>query len=444
MTPSRQARWTAARHFLRRHVALIVLLLVAIPYISAVTVAHSEALSPIDEWVYLDYVDKVPSQGIVHEGEFVGERAREVLACVGVSPFGPVGPDCDGPLPAEEFPSGGLSTASPYTPIYFVLTRYLGDAIAFATGVDDVTGWRLTGVLWLVAALIVFVRLGRQWAVPSSALVVMGMAFIASPFAWWTYSYISTDAPGFLVGALLLYLSVELVRGRHTGWAIVGVGVPAVAFKVTNVLALGLVLLYLGVAAVRREGPALSRESPWRRLIYPVIAIVAAVALEVGWLQLTKLLAVSDLRGDQGTITSPLTVEELLLQVTNFLPGTITSSPIGPWVPGFVYAPLSWLCLAGVLAAVFTIRPGSRHTSLVVTTAVAAALAAPLLAIGLTVMSGTYFQLPPRYGAAILPAFLLLAALSLRNRWAVGTVGAYSVALLATGVWLSIHLATLA
>jgi hypothetical protein len=236
---------------------------------------------------------------------------------------------------------------------------------------------------------------------------------------------------------------VDLVRGRKTGWAIVAVGVLAVAIKVTNVLALGLVVLYLGLAALRREGPPLSRESPWRRLIYPMIAIAGAVAVELGWLQLTKLLAVSDLRGNQG-ITTPLTVEELLLQVTNFLPGTITSSPIGPWVPGFVYAPLSWICVAGVLAAVFTLRSGSGRTSLVVSIAVAAALAAPVLAVGLTLMSGTYFQLPPRYGAAILPGFLLLAAMALRNRWAVGMVGVYSVALLATGVWLSIHLASLA
>lgn len=450
--PTRVRRLLAT---LKRHWSLVLLLVVAFGYSATVTLQHTEAFSPVDEWVYADYLYKMPEQGIVFEGEYAGDEALEILACEGTSPFGPYDAPCqEHYVDKSAFPNNGLTTASPYTPIYFALTRIVGDAIHIVTGLDQLTSWRLTGSLWLAASMFVLYLLMRQWKVRDHAIAALGLAFIASPFAWWTYTYVSTDAPSFLVGGLLLYLAVAYQRGQRSGWWLVAVSTLAVLIKVTNILALGLVGLYLVIQLIREarrtEWSGLSTRRPEHPNRYslallgiPVVSVTVAAAAEFGWLRLVSAWAVSDRRADQGVNTS-LTGGELLSQFTNFLPNAITYSPIGSYLPGFVYAPLNWITVAAVVGAFWTIRARERSWSVVLPVTIAAAISAPLLAVTLQLVNGSYFQLPSRYGAPILAGFLLLGGLILRSRAGSWAVGLYATALLVVGVWLSGYLATLA
>lgn len=440
--------------FLKIHWVAVALVAVSMGYAGTVTLLHEDALSPVDEWVYVDYLYKLPAQGMVHEGEIVGDETLSLLACEGTSPFGTIGPPC-----AEEFgdtskfPNEGVTSAAAYTPLYFASTRIVGDAIHAVTGIQQLESWRLTGVLWLAMSMVAFYALARQWRVSNHAILSLGLAFIASPLAWWTYTYVSTDAPSFFFGAAMLYLSEQYLRGKRSGWWLPIVSVLAVAVKLTNLLAVGLMALYLLVRwlreirqtsriGLRSVQPGFTNRYSLSMLGFPVVAVVLSSTVQLIWMRLVPLMAVSDHRVDQG-ISGQLTGSELLMQFTNFLPGAIVYSPISSFLPGFVFTPLTWICVASVLGAFFAMRARDDSSSIVIAVTFAAAFFAPMLAIALQTMTGSYFQLPSRYGAPILAGFLLLGGLLLRNKGASWLVGLFATALLVVGVWLSAYLATL-
>lgn len=447
-TPSRFSVW------LRRFWVPVVLVLVSLGMAGTVTVMHGDSMSPIDEWVYTDYLDKLPEQGILYQGEEIGDEALERMACDGVLLYGPMGPDCgDDYSDLSEFPFEGITSADAYTPAYFGVTRVVGDAIAFVTGVDQLTGWRLTGSLWLAATMIVFWLLLRRWEVPSLATLGLGIALIASPFGWWTYTWVSTDAPSFLAGALLLLLASRFAAGIGSGWWIVLVGAVALVFKTTNVLAVCLAALYLLIVwlselrttrwqGLRTERPGHPGRSSFALLGFGVLALVAAAIAQFGWLALRRVLAQGD-PADQA-IAGQLDRLETLSQMANFLPGTIisnvnlvgTSNYALPF-PNWAVLPLSWLCIAGVIGAFWQLTGRSERAPLVIAIAISAVAFAPMLAVVIQLTTGSYFPLPPRYGAPILAGFLLAAGLILRNRWAQWILIGYSVPLIAATIYLT-------
>lgn len=449
------------RSWLRRFWVPLALVVVAVGYSSAVTIQHSDAMSPIDEWVYSDYLDKLPTQGMLTPGEEIGPEALDRMACDGVFPYGPMGATC-GTSYADisTFPFHGITSADPYTPLYFGLTRLAGDAMHFVSGVDQLTAWRLTGSLWLAGSMVLFWLLLRQWRVSSAATLGLGLAFIASPFAWWTYTYVSTDAPSFLAGAALLFVTTRFIRGTGSLWWIPILAVVATVFKVTNLLAVGLAALYLVIhgliefwnrrknRAVGADGLSESSDSnsdglaptikPRRHYLPLVVAAatsIAAILAQFTWLRIHASLRPEDAETSSGG--SPLGVLQLLGQLANFLPGTITSNvhvsgmtEFALPFPDFAVVPLSWLTVAGVIGAFWALRGLTARTPLVIAIAISSVLFAPVLALALYLTTGSYFELPPRYGASILAGFLLAAGLTMRNRWASWILIGYSVALL--------------
>ncbi|MFC5930750.1 hypothetical protein D6T64_13150 [Cryobacterium melibiosiphilum] len=415
---------------------------------AVVTANHGPALSPVDEWVYVDYLFKLPVQGIVHQGEKIGEEALAIMSCDGVTPYGPMGPACGSSLTdLTQFPYQGVSSADAYTPAYFAMTRVVGDAIHAVTGISQLSSWRVTGALWLGLAAVLLHVLLRQWRVRRPVILGLGLAVIASPFAWWTYTYVSTDAPSLAFGILILLAAVKIGRGQWSGWWLPLISTVAVLFKVTNVLAVCLAALYLLIlwlaelketrwAGWKTRRPHQQTRSSLGVIFFAVLALGTSIAAQLAWLAYRSAEAVGT-PVDQA-IGIPLTPEELVSQIATFLPGTINanvnvsgSTNLAYAIPGFVVAPLAWICVAGVLGAFWTLRRRSTLTPIVVSVTMAALFFAPMLAIMIHVTTGAYFPLPPRYGAPILGAFLLLAGLTIRNGWAVGILLGYSVALYA-------------
>jgi hypothetical protein len=407
---------------------------------------HSDALSPVDEWVYVDYLYKLPAQGMVHQGEKIGKDALGIIACDGVKPYGRMGQPCGSDYnDLSKFPYDGITSADAYTPVYFAITRVIGDAIHASTGIDQLHSWRLTGALWLGLASLLLYALLRQWRIPRPVILGLGLAMIASPFAWWTYTYVSTDAPCLAFGLLLLLTATKVGRGQWSGWWLVLFSVVAVVFKVTNVLGVilaGLYLLVLWLIEMKKTqwaGRTTRRPGMPHRfsLVLPLVAIgavVTSVAAQVAWLAIRRAAAVG-LPADQG-VSGPLNAQDVLAQVVNFLPGTITanvnlagSSNLAYAMPYSVFVPLGWICVAGVFGALWSLRWHSEQTPLVLAVTTGALFFAPLLAVMLLVTTGSYFPLPPRYGAVLLGSFLLLAGLTIRNRIAVWILLLYTVAL---------------
>ena len=431
----------------------ISLLSISITYLTIVTLSHTLATSPIDEWVYIDYLVKIPSQGIVRKGEIVDPFVLNLLSCHGTSPFGPIGTLCGQAPVLADFPNTGISTADPYTPLYFYSAFGVGELVHFTTGLPELTGWRLSGVLWFSGSIIFFWLLLRKWAVSNLTIFVFGLLLLASPFVWWTYTYVSTDSSSLFFGALLLFTATKYLRKELSGYWFVTISVIASLFKIINLIAVGVAAAYLVIDAIwkfaqrRIEDKSVNTPSTSKALVYQGITGPLALALgalaQWGWLRLNSLMAASTLSANQGA-SHPFGIEEIFIQLTSFLPGSITSGAVDQYIPGFVYAPLSWLTVVSVIAAILVTSKNEKHFSLVIAIAASSFFAAPMLAIMLTLVTNSYFQLPARYGASLIPGMLLLGGLVVKTKWPLWVFMAYSISLLGLGVWFSQYLATLA
>jgi hypothetical protein len=445
----------------RRFWVPLVLVLIAVGYGGTTTLLHTKALSPVDEWVYSDYLDKVPTELMVHQGELIGREALGRIACDGVYPYGPMGQPCGSSYNnPSKFPFAGKTSADAYTPLYFATTWAVGQVIHLIPGISELEGWRLTGTLWLAVTMVMLWLVFRRFAIHPVAVIGLGLAFIVSPFSWWTYTFVSTDAPSAFFGALLLLLTLRFLSGRASGWWIVGVSALAMLVKVTNILGVCLVALLLLLTwlwELRQTTWADGWRSPrpgsarWSLALpgFGVLAVAAAVVAQLGWLGLHRALAVGP-AAQQG-ISGPLGVKALLEQTVSFLPGTLTSNVIvagsggSSALPmyGWALAPLTWLCVVGVLGAFFSLRMKSRLAPLVVSVAISSVLFAPMLAIVVKITTGSYFPLPARYGAVLLVAFLLMVGILLKNRWAPWVILGYSavmgVAMIAVTYMIAHH-----
>jgi hypothetical protein len=428
---------------------------IAVVYLGAITLMHTPATSPIDEWVYLDYLFAIPQRGMVFAGQVVGPETLSLLSCHGTSPFGPIGTPC-GDIPVlTDYPNQGKSTASIYTPLYFYVTYGLGWVVSHVLPIGEMSGWRISGLAWAVAGIVVFVRLLRAWGARDLTIFALGLAFIASPFAWWSFTYVSTDAPLFFFGALLMLVATRYVRRETSAWVFGAVAIVAVLVKSVAIIGVAAAAVYLLAEFIadawRRRTSARTvasgqpepRRLEWGLFLTAGVTLVVSLAVAWLWNRVSALLAVSDQLADQG-ISTPLTIPELLMQLTNFLPQAITAGAINEYTPSFVYAPLGWLTLVCVLGAAFVATRTDRWVPLVSSAVTAGVLAAPAFALMLVVTIGVYYQVPSRYGAVLIPVFLLCGGLILRNRWVNGIIIAYAVALLGLGLWLSGYLSTLA
>jgi hypothetical protein len=414
-----------------------------------VTAHHSQALSPVDEWVYADYLYKLPQQVFVPRGQEIGPKALELMACTGVREYGPMGPPCGSDYAANlaKFPQGGITSADGYTPLYFVITWAGAKAIQLVTHTSIVEAGRFTGAFWLAGGILLFYWMLRLLSIRRVVALGLGLAVIASPFAWWTYTFVSTDAPVFALGALLVIAAIKFVRGQWSGWWLPLIGAVATLFKITSILAVLLVALYLVVEFVVRR----VRERPRRRgfewrnsiigrgndglVVIAGASAIAALVAEAAWLGVRAAIAVGP-AANQG-VTGQMSLKDLGSQFVNFLPGTIISNvnitgrtTLGFAIQPFIVQPLAWITIAGVIGAVAIHTWQRPNAPLVYSIAALSILGAPLLAIALS-LQGTYFPIPPRYGAALLPAFLLAAGLIVKNRLSTTLLVAYSASVLA-------------
>lgn len=440
--PSRANR---SRTWLRRFWVPVVLVLASFAMGFTVTAHHSPAMSPIDEWVYTDYLYKLPQQPIVVRGEKIGPEALQIMECNGVRVYGPMGAKCGDRHPdISKFPQQGITSADAYTPIYFWITWAGAKAIQLVTSTSLVEAARLTGAFWLAAGMFLLWGLLRLFRVHPVAILGLGLAVIASPFAWWTYTFISTDAPSLLMGALLLIAATKFVRGEWSGWWIVIIGAAGTAIKVSNILGVALVGTFLLIEFVMRRIRTRRRGFEWKRsrqgrgedsfIVIAVIAGIASVLVQLAWMVAQSALAIGP-GGNQGVIMHPtwLSIAE---QFVNFLPGTIVSNVhiagtdrLGLPIPPPLLLPLSWITIAGVIGAFAVYRWRRPESSMVYAVAIASIVLAPLLAVGLSLMN-SYFPLPARYGAAILPGMILSAGLIAKNRAFIAGLVTYSTLLL--------------
>ncbi|MDR6904648.1 hypothetical protein J2X63_000334 [Agromyces sp. 3263] len=401
------------------------LLVIASLLVGIVHVPQHESLSPIDEYVYVDYFDKVFDQGVVRHGEEVGDFARQELGCRGLRILLPV-PD-DRCTTAESilsddsrFPMAGMTSADIYTPLYFAVTRAFAQPLLWTGVVDSPTqAGRLVGTLWLAAAALLFffalrrLRLG-PWSSAGITLLIVG-----SLPAYWYTTYLSTDAPTLLAGALMLFLGIRFVQGDQSGWWLVAAAPIVIWLKFQNFAAIGAVAISLALLAVYTS-LASPRGGRWRslrtdrRLLVAIGMVVAALLAQVIWVIIREQLSLG-VSPEQNT-EQALTVDGLLGLVFKY----VSSSGLGVGAPSGTAIVASWIsqwvAVAGVLGLAAVARPGTRTSALAYGTLLMALVVGPLLALSIIASTGEYFALPERYGLSLYPIFIGCAAVLVRRR----------------------------
>ncbi|RLP75993.1 hypothetical protein D9V32_07495 [Mycetocola tolaasinivorans] len=415
-----------ARRWGIRVLAAFLLLAASVAFVG-VNAAKHQALSPIDEYVYIDYLAKVSSQPAVAAGEATGAFAREYLDCHGVQfALEPRPEFCGTGLAGSDtdYPFGGANTADLYTPIYFAVTRVLAQPIMMIGGLDLVAAGRLVGSLWLGAAAILLAATLRRMGASRLLSVCAPLLLVGSLPLWWATTFVTTDATAPLAGAAMAYATVRWLQTGRAGWLLPAIATVVTLAKLQNLMAVAACALAIIVLALRREGgPTLKRAVPIvaTMLVLPVVG--------QGLWSVLRPRATEPLSGAQG-ITQPFTPDALVREVLRFF-GSYTSSGRDPLLfnaPGYAVATLlGWVIIAGLLGVL--IRDGRRHPELApgghpesdgvptptrigfalgLGTIVVSLLGGPLLVAALWATGQGYFPLPSRYALSLFPLALIV------------------------------------
>jgi hypothetical protein len=396
----------------------IILAGASIAFVSVQAPQHAE-FSPYDEYVYFDYLTKVPTQGFVHSGEETGEAARNELSCRGVLNYGAFGEQCNRGIHSRDstYPYSGETGADIHPPLYFAVTWVLAQPLTWV-GISLMDAGRLVGGAWLALGTMSLFALLSLLRVPRWTGFGLSLFVIATPATFWATTYISTDAPTLALAAGVAAISV-LVAQRRVGFAWLPlISIIAVLFKVQNLVAVGLSCLALAayvIVELRSKPPATDKASFRIRSIFrdgrfvsAAAAAVLGIAAQAAWL---VVRAQATLPGTEpfkvDTVRLPLTLTSLVNECFRFL-WTIGATGLSSGLVGILAANLLGLvAIATTLGVVLDARRHPRiHVIIASVTLVMALLMGPALAIAASAAVGFYFPLPDRYGLVLLPAFV--------------------------------------
>ena len=382
-------------------------------------------VSPIDELQHLDYLIKVQNGEMVGNGDLFGQSALRIQTCHRLdAEFDIKVPPCvEGNilLVPEQFQEGGFNTASIHPPTYYAIDGVVARAIdRILPGQHDwLTTGRLAGSLWLMAAAMMLWFLFRELAADRIAAFSLTAALIASPTVLHAVATINPDGTALFVGAAIVWAVIRWERAAAPFWLPVAVAAFAAATKVTNLVAVALVLVYLLGRVAWKSGSHGTGLRSWvgkqisenKRIFRMMAAILGAVgAVSIVWLGITRLI--------QSLPASEIPMVERY-RITSFpVEGFVESwqqtvSPLStPYLAPFLrnngvvlFAGLIAIWVLGA-AVVSTIRsaPGSRSRMLGCASLLTVALAGPALVVFNAVVQGIYVVIPIRYALAAVPA----------------------------------------
>ena len=384
----------------------------------ALQVRDHPKFSRVDELQHFDYTLKAPSAGI-RIGEQYGLEAMGVVACRGIdlpgwAPGTPRLSECGDPLPdPTRSHSNGYNTAYLHTPVYYSATALVGEVVLRLPGVDSsLVAYRLVGAAWLAAGLaLVWYALGLVNVGVWGRAAVVGLLGV-SPVVVHASALLNPDATALLGGAAVLVALLKWESGRWPWWTVPAAAAVAMGLKLTNVPALGAVVVYLAFRAWQERGSLGQdrfRERARQRVLVVLTSTLVALASVLAWrlwqgyrqLDDEKDLPIhTNLR--HGSFQWTSVDDQLRAVVTPFR---------DQWVPDILprsaLTPLGGVADIGLLvllgAAVASTAAKSAHRALV------AGVFAAMAGMGVVAMISFHLALgldaptPGRYGLAVLP-----------------------------------------
>ncbi len=441
------------------------LLLVAVPILLvSLHVRAYTKLSPIDELEHIDYMFRSPGVHQVIAGTQLVQPAMREEACRGIDSVYPPPPCSTNPLVPSRFQDQGYDTAYIHPPTYYDITWAAGEVIKHATGTKSwVTAWRLVGALWLALGLLVTYAAGLRFGVRPLPLLGLLVLYASAPSILQTNSTVSPDAASTFIGGAVLYLTARWEEGGRWRWiALVAIGFVGTAFKLQDSIVVMMIVVYF-LLRVRRPTTTVSAPGPvpvpvpgpgpgptgsdaglvpvqGGRLRQSVgvpprlahnaqtravgVIVTTTVAIGAAWTILQRVTETIDpnkLIVNAQFVVPSISLEQIAMPFGLFLtsiPGSYAPvSTENVWTLDMTNL-LSWLLVAGVVAAaIFTARTATI-ASLARATLLLALFGGPLYVILNFLSESQNFPMPPRYGFTLLPAMVVCTADAIRTRWA--------------------------
>lgn len=407
----------------------------------AFQVSKAEPFSPIDEYVYFDYLEKVPSQLVVHSGELTGQAARKEIACRGVMLYGTYGDPCDSQSfdTDELYPYQGTTGADIYTPAYFAPTWVLSQGIQ-SFGLTSFDAARFTGFFWLSLGLVSLFLFMRLLGAELKVSLGISLLVFALPATFWSSAYISTDAPTLALVSGLGICSIFVIRQKKLGLFFLLLAPIAVLFKVQNIIAVGIFALWIILNSLfvnfnSKSNPDKSKVEFKKYLTNAQIqiasfAVLISVAGQMLWLAIRKMLSLNTTPIPLGEARERMSVQVLLEEMFKFFPQLGSAGMTLTSAETIAITIFVLLGAAAVLGSLIWSRATSKNLVILAFLTLIAGLAmGPFLALSSWAISHYYFPLPARYGLVLIPivAAVIAANFAKSNKyvsWATISVGA--------------------
>jgi len=438
------------------------LLLVAVPMLLvSLHVRAYTKLSPIDELEHIDYMFRSPGLHPVIAGTKLVEPAMREEACRGIDSLYPPPPCSTKTLETSAFQDQGYDTAYIHPPTYYDITWAAGEIIKHSTGTKSwVTAWRLAGALWLAVGLLVTYAAGLRFGARPLPLVGLLVLYASAPSILQTTSTVNPDAASTFIGGAVLYLTSRWEEGGRWRWiALVGIGFVGTGIKLQNSIVVMMIVVYFllrvrnaatisptagrssmtgsdpalrsGAGGLLRQGARVPLRLAHNAQIRAVgIIVMVTLAIAASWTilqRVTETINPNTLLVNEQFIVHSISLEQIASTFGLFLapiPGSyIPVTTQNVWTVDMTNV-LSWLLLAGVVAAaIFTARTVAI-ASLARATLLFALFGGPIFVILNYLSMSQYIPMPPRYGFTLLPAMVVCTADAIRTRWAgICTVG---------------------
>jgi hypothetical protein len=192
--------------------ASLVFVLACLPVWIAIS---KSATTPFDEAAHFDYVWKVSNFEVPKVNEQYSQETLSMVACdmPGSTAWTPIGVCGSDEYDVNAAPFFGQSSATGYSPVYYVATGILFRGVSLVTSLvgfnwSDLRSMRVANSLWSgTAALLIFFAC-RRLNLPRILAIASGLVFVSAPATILQFATVNSDAGSQVAVALVFSMAV--------------------------------------------------------------------------------------------------------------------------------------------------------------------------------------------------------------------------------------------
>lgn len=393
--------------------------------------------SPVDELRHLDYALQITSGHVPKLGDKLGQDAMREEACRGIElPFRL--PRCDSArFDPMAFRDDGWQTASPHPPLYYILSGISGRTLS-GLGIFDgtIAGARLMSALLFGLGFVATFAAGRQLGVRPFPLLTGLSLLVTLQGALHSASIVNPDSFAMLAGGGTLLAAIRWRNGLlSTRWLIL-VGALVGLTKLTNLVMLVAVALWLVIDALSQKRTEQSRQSQVKT---PLLMLIAGTLTSFAWIFIQGLRA---------TINADIVPQNKIFKFEGIPPLRILLDPANllSWFPpGRSYDSARFsnqyvslmrslvvpLLIGALITSAMRVQKGRDIESLSLFAGLAGLVGAPFFIVGIAITSGVLVGPDGRYAMCLLPAYVIAVASHSKGR-----VGDVLLGLIGGSAWI--------